>query len=512
VYDADEMTPLTSEKLIYNATANTAGTTPNVTCDTVVSSATQTQWNAARLRLRWEYVINASEEAIRLDPQTPSLAVGNPLPTGYLTGGAGLWAGNSGGSYLLRIGEATGTSLRWDGVNLKIKNSNGADVIVLDNAGNSSFQGAMTLGTDGGIYQGTGSFSSPTAGIKLWNSSGDGRYSTFSGSGEKVRINKDGIQLLADSGATFTKPSSLTWSDTIGGTAFASIGAHSANIDPDGTRPDDSKGSLVFIKDGSNVESILSGGTTRLILNSANDYALLSNADLYVKESGIAVGYTATPALNRGQIAIDFAGEHDFNAIVMQDTVDVDHDMGSVVGAATFGALGKYSATAGALAVTGAGEGQVGVNLDGNVVSEASATSTTAVAPVMTSSWVRSGSGPNVTTLGATSNLFVVRNGTTTAFIVKGNGNFHYDGAGSAYDGEDDIGMVRTLAKELWSGVIDQEWDRFITHNRQSLVDAGIISEAGFINGPALLRLIVGALGQLNTRLVNVENSRGIAS
>jgi hypothetical protein len=39
-------------------------------------------WNGARLRLRWEYAINANEEAIRLDPSIPSLAVGNPLPTG----------------------------------------------------------------------------------------------------------------------------------------------------------------------------------------------------------------------------------------------------------------------------------------------------------------------------------------------------------------------------------------------------------------------------------------------
>ena len=90
VFKADETTPLTGEVLVRTQTAN-GNTTGTVTLPHD-DAATQADWGNARLRLRWEYSINANEEAIRFDPSVPSIAVGNPLPTATDAGGDGLWA------------------------------------------------------------------------------------------------------------------------------------------------------------------------------------------------------------------------------------------------------------------------------------------------------------------------------------------------------------------------------------------------------------------------------------
>jgi hypothetical protein len=160
---------------------------------------TAADWNGARLRLRWEYQINANEEAIRLDPSIPSLAVGNPLPTAADGGGDGLWVGLNSGIYKLRLGKANGVGLHWTGSAVELRNSNNQPTITLDANGNSRFDGAMTIGALGGIWQGTGSFATPTTGLKLYNSGGIGRLSTYNGGVEQVTINTSG-QLVAGQG------------------------------------------------------------------------------------------------------------------------------------------------------------------------------------------------------------------------------------------------------------------------------------------------------------------------
>jgi hypothetical protein len=76
VFASDLITPLTGEVLLATRTSNTTATVtvtaPHEGYGTVITA----DWTGARLRLRWEYAINANEEAIRLDPSIPSLAVG----------------------------------------------------------------------------------------------------------------------------------------------------------------------------------------------------------------------------------------------------------------------------------------------------------------------------------------------------------------------------------------------------------------------------------------------------
>jgi len=200
VFAMDMVTPLTGEVLLSTRTANSTATATVTAPHEGYGTVTAADWNGARLRLRWEYAINANEEAIRLDPSIPSLAIGNPLPTAADGGGDGLWVGLNSGVYKLRLGKANGVGLHWTGSAVELRNSNNVPTITLDASGNSRFDGPMTIGLNGGIWQGTGSFASPTTGLKLYNASGIGRLSTYNAGLEQITLNTSG-QLVAGAGA-----------------------------------------------------------------------------------------------------------------------------------------------------------------------------------------------------------------------------------------------------------------------------------------------------------------------
>ena len=100
----------------------------------------------------------------------------------------------------MRLGKANGVGLHWTGTAVELRNSANVATIVLDSAGGSRFDGPMTIGASGGIWQGTGSFASPTTGLKIYNAGGVGRLSTYNGGLEQIAINTAG-QLTAGQGA-----------------------------------------------------------------------------------------------------------------------------------------------------------------------------------------------------------------------------------------------------------------------------------------------------------------------
>jgi hypothetical protein len=69
-------------------------------------------------------------------------------------------------------------NLNWSGSDLELRIYN-ATFIKLAGSGAATFEGAISLGTSGGLYQGTGTFASPTTGLKLWRDSGVGRIGGY---------------------------------------------------------------------------------------------------------------------------------------------------------------------------------------------------------------------------------------------------------------------------------------------------------------------------------------------
>lgn len=164
--------------------------------------------NFAAHGLRLSLYEPGGTETLRLNPSVPSLAIGNALPTGVDSGGNGLWVGLDGGSYKLRLGNPSGVALRWDGTALRIRNNANADVIVLDGSA-SYIASPLTLGTGGGIYQGTGSFGTPTTGLKIWRDGSIGRIAGYNSGTLQWYAGTDG-KLYAGAGAVTLDADGIT--------------------------------------------------------------------------------------------------------------------------------------------------------------------------------------------------------------------------------------------------------------------------------------------------------------
>jgi hypothetical protein len=323
VFASDLITPLTGEVLLATRTSNTTATVtvtaPHEGYGTVITA----DWTGARLRLRWEYAINANEEAIRLDPSIPSLAVGNPLPTDPQTGGDGFWTGAIDGGYALRIGGALNSApqLLYNGASgrLAFRNTTGTEMIVLDVDGSAYFGGPMTIASGGGIWQGTGSFASPTTGLKIYNSSGVGRLSTYNAGLEQITINTagelatgDGRVVLDRNGLEMTVQNSPTYNPMLrflnpSGVEYGNLGGLFTTGYAGllfGTRNSSRSAQLEFVQDSASEEISLAttGEANRIVISSGGSVNVVASASIGLFaptriSSGLVVGDTTITPL-----------------------------------------------------------------------------------------------------------------------------------------------------------------------------------------------------------------------
>lgn len=620
VFADDEATPLTGEVLLVTRTTNTTATvtvvTPHVGYGT--GGAAVADWNGARLRLRWEYDINANEEAIRLDPGVPSLAVGNPLPTGMTTGGPGLWAGLESGAYQARIGDALGarlnydgnglhlvsgstgaqivldptaqsialgnplptgvetggaglwvgletgayrfrlgavggTALRYDGANLFLRNGLGAKVIELNGSGDSYFAGLMTIDPAGAIVQGTGSkglmssWASPWGtftGLRIGNDSGVGRLVTYNAGTPQVTLDTTGA--LTAGGATvkmnatglrITTP--VDWGNNLPSTLsfLTPSGLNQAFIDTrySGTNPKYSDMRLGVLKAytgaidpdsflyfqvydfaGTTEKRItISAGVTTLTLNDSIAYGVgvsidqdlsapnISAGENIRADNGVSAGFTGS--MQPGQIVSNLNGT-DNNALVLQDTVDVIHGMTSVVATNTYGAFGKEVNDDGGLKIIGMSQGVIGTRLYGYGTGESTTSTTAARGAVVLSG--RKASGTGSIAISNTGNVLTVDNDGTTRLVLKGNGDLLIDGSQSSYDSYDDVALLRAADLAQAGRDIDVAYDDWLVYNRADLEAAGLL-DGSFVNVTRMQRLITGAIWQLSERIRHMEKNYG---
>lgn len=99
---------------------------------------------------------------------------------------------------------------------VKLRN-NTTDVISLLASANAAgqiatFDGVIGITASGGIYQGTGTFASPTTGLKLYNSSGVGTIESYDSGNKLVTLGVTGIKLISSPSYS----SVLAWVDADG--------------------------------------------------------------------------------------------------------------------------------------------------------------------------------------------------------------------------------------------------------------------------------------------------------
>lgn len=128
------------------------------------------------------------------------------------------WGGIDLGDNDVLIGRSTGGYVHWDD-SAQTLNVSGT---ITATAG--SISGALTLGASGGIYQGTGTFASPTTGLKIWNDGGAGRIGGYNGGtlqwyagtdgklyagGGNISLDANGINIAAGSVLRFLTSTTL---------------------------------------------------------------------------------------------------------------------------------------------------------------------------------------------------------------------------------------------------------------------------------------------------------------
>lgn len=149
------------------------------------------------------------------------------IGTGLLSAGTGADAvGMAPGTYPFYAGHATPASAPFSVSKAGALVATSATITGAITANSGSFAGVMTIGASGGIYQGTGTFASPTTGLKIWNDSGVGRLATYNtgvaqvyfGTDGKlyagagiVRLDSDGLSIVTNGD---TLQSAITWYET----------------------------------------------------------------------------------------------------------------------------------------------------------------------------------------------------------------------------------------------------------------------------------------------------------
>jgi hypothetical protein len=110
-------------------------------------------------------LLDGSTVTVKLDPTVPSIALGNPVPTGVSTND-GIWMGKNGSVYTFRAGNPSGTHLVIDsGSGVRMGNG-GTDVFTVDTSGNLFLAGSLTMSTGGTFH--TVSATNITTGIGIW--------------------------------------------------------------------------------------------------------------------------------------------------------------------------------------------------------------------------------------------------------------------------------------------------------------------------------------------------------
>ena len=229
---------------------------------------------------------------------------------------------------------------------------------------------------------------------------------------------------------------------------------------------------------------------------------ITAGPSLYVSK-GIMAGWTQGDAANRGQFISDLGGAHDYEALVLLDTGKVNHGMtGAIANTAAYGALIKYSATAGGVDLRGFGEGYVGACISGRATLVTTGINT---APVVIDGAIKAGTG--ITTL-TSGNLVTFNNAGTSRVVFKYNGDIYSDSTAAVllFDDHDDAALLRALSYELNpAAVIRNRFDDFVAYNREDLEAAGIV-EGTLVNQTALTRLLTGAIWQLHSRIAELED------
>ena len=227
----------------------------------------------------------------------------------------------------------------------------------------------------------------------------------------------------------------------------------------------------------------------------------------------LLLGTTSTNPSFQDRGMLVHLGSSAGEAIALQHS-SLTHGMTALASAQTFANFRMaQSSPDGGLRINSFTEGNRALILSGQATTTDTTDTTSSVATVMITGSKQSGTSS--AGLSGTENAVVLQSGNVTRFLMKGDGSIHASDTGGfdALDAYDDVALVRALELERPAGVIRSQWDDFVSYNKETLIEAGILGRdgpdgsKGLLNISQLLRLHNGALWQLQTQIMDLKHS-----
>lgn len=419
------------------------------------------------------------------------IALGGPLPTGYDSGGPGIWLGYETGEseWTFRVGEAGSAGLFWDGASLQLRDSSGAAAIELDNSGHSRFVGTMTIESSGEIVATDTTIDS--SGIKIV-SYGSGAIPTDTGDVDDY--NSSALVFIDDS-ASITL-GMLTGEKVTSNRAFhvrsfgTGVGGSRLMLKAYGNTPASESTTIELRNNTGTGDAIYHtiDGTNLLTLNTTR--AVVYN-DLNV-ESGIVAGDTSANP-DTGQLILDQAALDSTILSCRSSDVTSGSSQGMSDSEAFF-EVQKFSGADGGAFLKGGSDGTSAMVIKGSATTPDTTETNSSNAPVMIRGYVDNASpdtGENAIGMGS---------GATMVWFLKETGEVYNDYATSmtTYDDEEDISLLSAVALALGGdNILKSEWENFVKYNADDLDRMGIVKKSGFVSQQKMTALLIGAMRQM---------------
>jgi len=224
----------------------------------------------------------------------------------------------------------------------------------------------------------------------------------------------------------------------------------------------------------------------------------------------LATGAETDPDVSAGGITLQQNALD--TSILSFKSSDVAHGITDSEESDTYFSIAKRSTDGGITMKTLHDSGDQTFRLEGFAVTENAVKGTTGGAPISLQAIKKNGVAG--TTFGSNANLFNVGNNGVTKFIVDAEGELHSDGgAQSAYDTYEDAHLVRAYDLSHGNGVINSQFDKFISYNHEALAEAKLVGreEDGtpnhFVNVTGMQRLHNGAIWQQYEKTERLANA-----
>jgi len=445
---------------------------------------------------------------------------------------------------------------------LTVKDSGGAAVFTFDASAGAEFTKPLTLGTAGGIFQGTGTFASPTTGLKMWNDGGVGRIAGYNAGVLQWYGNTDGKLYWAagkgclsatgiDVAISTSYADDRAYNFSSGGTIYSQLrgytnaghnylgliavpGTENTYIDIAASAYTGKMGRIrlsAYDPAGDVYADLIYSATAKTFsLGSAGggNVFLVTNIDTASADARISGG------LYVGSVVIDpadneiwtdgsvFLGGVHTNAFmtlgltINQGTATneawalkmstVAHGMTSITETDTYG-LAKALATTGGVSWRGYTGATRAFQLLGAGVTDDTAKTTAAAGYVELAACKKSGT--SFGSAGADANLVIIRNYSTTRFIFDAEGSAHADVEFVTFDEYDDVALLGEFERAMLANrdPVKRQFGIWLEENGALLERLGLVHfdrenpGHAMVNTTRMMMLLVGAVQQLSRRI-----------